>query len=71
MSYAVKGNDFRREDAVDVGFARRHEAVRREQESTGNAIEFFLLVLPSRAEVALEVFVFFNSGYAWAGSISP
>lgn len=58
MSYAVKGNDFRREDAVDVGFTRRHEAVRREQECTGNAVEFFLLVLPSRAEVAFEVFVF-------------
>ena len=58
MSYAVKGNDFRREDAVDVGFTRRHEAVRREQECAGNAIEFFLLVLPSRTEVAFEVFVF-------------
>ena len=58
VGYAVKRDNFRREDAVDVRFTRRHEAVRREQESTGNAIEFFLLVLPSRAEVTFEVFVF-------------
>ena len=60
MGYAVKGDDFRREDAVDVRLLGRHEAVRREQEGAGDAVEFFLLVLPSRAEVAFEVFVFFQ-----------
>lgn len=54
------GDDSRGEHAVGVGRARRHEAVRREQDRRGEVRKFLLLVLPSRAEIPLEMGIFFQ-----------
>ena len=55
MDGAREGHDARREDAVAVRRQRRHEAVRREQHRRRDAGELLALVLPGRAEVALQV----------------
>ena len=57
-------NDFRCEYAIRVGGANGHKAVRREEESCGNVGKFLLLILPSRTEIALKMFVFFQFGIA-------
>lgn len=49
---AREGNCFSRKDIGFIGWTRRHEAVRRKEERTGDAVEFFLLVLPSCTKVA-------------------
>ena len=49
------GNDFCCEDAVGIACLRRHQAVRREQYRSGDSGKFFLLILPGRSEVALQM----------------
>ena len=50
------------EHAVGVALARRHEAVRGEQHRRRQVVELLLLVLPGRAEVALQVRVLLQLG---------
>ena len=54
-------------EVLDVGRARRHDAVRGEQHDAGQVREFLLLVLPRGAEVALEVLMLFQFGIAEGG----
>ena len=61
------GHRGRGEHAVGVARLRRHQAVRREQHRRRQVGEFALLVLPRRAEIALEVRVFFQRGIAVGG----
>ena len=45
-----------------VAWFRRHQAVGGKQHRRGNVGKFSLLILPRRAEVALEMGIFFSSG---------
>ena len=57
----------RGEHAVGVACFRRHQAVGSKQHRRGDVGKLLLLVLPRRAEVALEVWVFFKLRIAVGG----
>ena len=60
MGNALVAHDGGRIDTVGVAGAGRHEAVGRKQDRSGQVCKFRLLVLPSRAEVAHQMGVFFQ-----------
>ena len=51
---------FRGKHTVCIARARRHQAVCGKQNRRRNAIKFLLLVLPCRAEIALQLRIFFQ-----------